>query len=286
MLRHTFCHLPRVGEKTEGLLWAAGLATWDDALNPDRLRTAPLARRLPAAELRASAEHLGRANPDWFARRLPPAQVWRLFGEFRAACAYLDIETTGMSAYDDVTAIALYDGRSVRTYVRGQNLADFQRDIQAYRLLVTYNGRSFDLPFLERSMGWALGQAHIDLRHVLKSLGISGGLKRCERQLGLARPGLEDLDGYAAVLLWSEYQRLRDARALETLLAYNVQDTVNLEMLMVEAYNRKLAGLGPAWAASYHLPMPRPAANPYQADPDMVRRVVGNNPWYRCSSVY
>ena len=69
-----------------------------------------------------------------------------------------------------------------------------------------------------------------------------GGLKSCERQLGLERPGLEEIDGYLAVLLWRDYRRRHDPRTLETLLAYNAQDTLVLEALMVEAYNRKLDG--------------------------------------------
>lgn len=58
-----------------------------------------------------------------------------------------------------------------------------------------------------------LGHAHIDLRCILYSLGIRGDLK--------------DIDGFLAVLLWDEYQRTRDQKVLETLLAYNVQDTIN-----------------------------------------------------------
>lgn len=268
MLRHTFCHLPGVGETTERRLWSRGLITWDAAL-------AAAGHRLPADHLRASADHYERGNPAWFADLLPAAQAWRLFGDFRDRCAYLDIETAGMGPRAYVTAIALYAGGAVRTYVRGRNLADFARDVAAYRLLVTYNGKSFDLPFLARAMGWRLGQAHIDLRHVLGSLGYRGGLKGCERQLGVGRPGMEDLDGFAAVLLWYEHERRGDARALETLQAYNVQDVLNLEALMVEAYNRKLAGLGAApFAAGYRLPAPRLAANPFRPDPEAVRRVV------------
>src|SRR5437868_2406837 len=125
---HAVGHLAGIGARTEGRLWAAGLMTWEDALDPAQVRRVRAARRLSAADLHASTEHLGRANPDWFARRLPPAELWRLFGDFRMSCAYLDIETTGMSTYDQVTAIALFDGRTVRSYVRGQNLADFVRD--------------------------------------------------------------------------------------------------------------------------------------------------------------
>jgi uncharacterized protein YprB with RNaseH-like and TPR domain len=279
MLRHTFCHLPGVGEKTEQRLWAAGLLTWDAVLDrePDRVSAA---RRLPASILRESvAQHAGR-NAAWFGARLSSPQSWRLFAEFRDSCAYLDIETTGMGYSDHVTTIAVYDGRSIRTYVHGHNLADFVRDVQAYRLLVTYNGKSFDLPVLQCCLRCDFPQAHIDLRHLLASLEIRGGLKNCERQLGLHRPGLEEIDGFVAVLLWREFKRRQDPRALETLLAYNVQDAVNLETLLVHAHNRKLAGLESApFAAGYRLPVPAMPANPFRADQEMVRRVLRDSPF-------
>jgi uncharacterized protein YprB with RNaseH-like and TPR domain len=85
-----------------------------------------------------------------------------------------------------------------------------------------------------------LNHAHIDLRYILYSLGFKGGLKGCERQLGIDRGDLKDIDGFFAVLLWDEYQKTGNSKALDTLLAYNVQDTVTLEDLMVTAYNRKL----------------------------------------------
>jgi uncharacterized protein YprB with RNaseH-like and TPR domain len=274
MLRHTFCHLPGVGETTERRLWARGLTTWDAAL-------AGSGHRLSADDLRASADQYARGNPSWFADQLPAAQAWRLFADFRDRCAYLDIETTGMGPSHYVTAIALYDGRTVRSYVHGRNLDDFARDVAAYRLLVTYNGKSFDFPFLARAMNCPLSQAHIDLRHVLASLDIRGGLKGCERQLGIERPGMEDLDGFAAVLLWHEHRRRRDERALETLLAYNVQDVLNLELLMVEAYNRKLGRLREApFAAGYCLPPPQVSANPFRPDPEAVARVVRQREWF------
>jgi uncharacterized protein YprB with RNaseH-like and TPR domain len=132
VLRHTFCHLPGVGEKGERRLWDAGVTCWDDAAR---------ARRLDPTSLRASADqHAGR-NPAWFGDRLPAAQAWRLFHDFRDCCAYLDIETTGLLGSGYVTTVALYDGRSVRTYVHGHNLDDFCRDVADYRLLITYNGK-------------------------------------------------------------------------------------------------------------------------------------------------
>ena len=73
----------------------------------------------------------------------------------------------------------------------------------AYRLLVTYNGKTFDAPFVRRCLGAPLDQPHIDLRYVLGSLGYRGGLKGCERQLGIPRQGLEDVDGAFSCRGWA-----------------------------------------------------------------------------------
>jgi uncharacterized protein YprB with RNaseH-like and TPR domain len=281
MLRHTFCHLPGVGEKTEQRLWAAGLTTWHVVLEQEADRVSAAARRLPASVLRESVAQHSAGNAAWFAEHLSAAQSWRLFGDFRASCAYLDIETTGMEYNDHITTISLYDGHSIRTYVSGQNLNDFARDVQAYRLLVTYNGKSFDLPVLRRCLRCDFPQAHIDLRHLLASLDLRGGLKNCERQLGLHRPGMEEIDGFVAVLLWRDFKRRKDPKSLETLLAYNIQDAVNLETLLVHAFNRKLAGLASApFATGYRLPPPAVPTNPFRADPDTVQRVLRENSWF------
>lgn len=182
-------------------------------------------------------------NPFFFGQHLPVNQYWRLFPHFRDTIAYLDIETTGLENWcNEITTIALYDGQRVRTYVNGQNLNDFVRDIQRYKIIVSYNGRCFDVPFIERYFRIRLDQVHIDLRFVLKSLGFSGGLKGCERQLGIDRGDLKDIDGYYAVILWHDYKRTGNEKALEMLIEYNSLDAKNLETLMVMAYNMKLRG--------------------------------------------
>ena len=157
-------------------------------------------------------------NPSYFSNLLPSNQSWRLFPEFRDSTVYLDIETTGLDRYfNDITTIALYDGHEIKTYVQGQNLDDFIEDIQKYKVIVTYNGKSFDIPFIEHYFNIRLDHAQIDLRYVLYSLGLKGGLKSVERQLGMGRGDLSDIDGFFAVLLWDEFQRTGDPKALETL---------------------------------------------------------------------
>ena len=116
---------------------------------------------------------------------MPANQSWRLFPEFRDSTAYLDIETTGLDRqFNKITTIAIYDGHKIKAYVNGQNLDNFIEDIQQYKVIVTYNGKSFDIPFIETFFNISLNHAQIDLRYVLYSLGFRGGLKGVERQFG------------------------------------------------------------------------------------------------------
>lgn len=278
MLCATFRHLSGISARVEQHLWASNICNWDEFLAHPAPPLGPTRLRSACEQLKLSRTHLADDNPYWFRDRLPVRDLWRIFPEFRSSVAYLDIETTGLDrCRDAVTTIALYDGRSIRTYVQGRNLPDFVRDIQNYALLVTYNGKCFDVPFIESALRTRLPQVHIDLRHLLHSLGLRGGLKGCERQLGLSRGELDGVDGYFAVMLWRDFQRTGRSAALETLLAYNIEDVVNLETLMVMAYNLKLAET--PFTDQFKLPLPQRPIIPYQPDPDTIRRL-------RCNAFY
>jgi hypothetical protein len=271
MLPHTFCHIPGIGLKTEKRLWEAGITAWSDWRDPPPFSIASCNSGMVPSLLQSSQEALAEGVPSFFTTNLSSADQWRIFPSFRTHTAYLDIETTGLAETAEITTIALFDGNTVRTYVNGRNLEDFIEDIFSYKVLVSYNGKSFDVPFLERYFRTRLEHAHIDLRYVLARMGLKGGLKGCERQLGINRGTLEGVDGFFAVLLWREYERSGDERALETLLAYNIEDTVNLERLLIEAYNRNIAAT--PFAADLTIPCPEPAYIPYQPDVECVDRI-------------
>lgn len=238
MLEQTFCHIHGIGRATEQTLWTKGIRRWQDLL-----ARPGLAGRVSAQEIVSTLQESLRAigdDPCFFSSRLKQADSWRLFPHYRRKAGYLDIETTGLGEDCEITTIALYDGERVRTYINGRNLEAFVDDIQAIELFITFNGIVFDIPVIENYFRIKLEQPHIDLRYVLAGLGIKGGLKRCEKSLGFNRGTLDGIDGSFAVLLWREYERTGNQQALETLLAYNIEDTVNLERLMIEAYNRNL----------------------------------------------
>lgn len=274
MLRNTFCHVPGIGLQSENRIWASGLRSWDDFLGkrPDRLPAATKRFSSLRRYIEQSMEELQHNRPSYFSDLLPAAQQWRLFNEFRESTAYLDIETTGTGSLGDhITTIALYDGESIFHYVRGQNLDAFKKRIRNYKMIVTYNGKCFDVPFIRNTLRVELDQAHIDLRYVLNSLGYRGGLKNCEKHLGIDRDELDGVDGFFAVLLWHDYVHNRNQRALETLLAYNIMDVVNLERLMILAYNLKLQDT--PFVESHTLPMPSSPQIPFTADLDTIERI-------------
>jgi uncharacterized protein YprB with RNaseH-like and TPR domain len=156
----------------------------------------------------------------------------------RSANAYLDIETTGLSAFFDyitVVGILRCDGRNnelvqlVGEEVTRGNLITALRDV---RTIYTYNGARFDLRFISNSLGIDLAAqySHRDLMYDCWRCNLYGGFKAVERQLGIPRR-LVGVSGYEAVQLWWSYVKGGNERALATLLEYNKEDVVNLKVL-------------------------------------------------------
>ncbi len=270
MLTYTFCHLPGVGPATEKSWWKQGIASWDDFLSCKPRHMSAKRHLFLSHELEEDFDRLQSGQAAYFAARLPKSEMWRLFKSFADNLAYVDIETTGgLNGLDHITSIAVYDRKQVHTFVHGCNLEQTADLLHQTQLLVTYNGACFDLPYLRRELNIPLPPAHIDLRFLLAQLGFRGGLKGCERQLGIHREELDGFDGYLAVLLWRDYQIYKDQRYLNTLLRYNCADVIHLDQLMIEAWNRKLAQL-PLPIAHLGLPPPAPFPNPYPLHPEIL----------------
>ena len=247
MLRRTFIHAPGVGARTERALWAAGGRDWDAFLDLHGRGAFEGAKyRTLATTVTESKAALRRRNVTYFGSCLPAGEHWRLFDEFQDRIAYVDIETTGLGLDAEVTVAALYDGDRCRTFVRGKDLDRFPAAIGRYSLIVTFNGSTFDLPFLRREFrGIHIPPAHIDLRYACARLGHTGGLKAIEPAFGVRRPkALRDVDGFEAIRLWKRHET-GDRAALDTLLAYAEADVVNLEPLARAACARltRQAGL-------------------------------------------
>jgi len=186
-----------------------------------------------AEQIAASEEALAEREWRFFKRVLGGRHAWRWYPSLRERAVYLDIETTGGPAdCDAVTVIACFDGREVTCFVRDVDLVDFPAYLAQFDLLVTFNGASFDVPYLLTHYGrLRLPPVHLDLRYPLRAAGYRGGLKKIEQETGLGREdGLQGVDGWFAVLLWQRHLR-GDERALPTLLRYAAEDVLGLPPL-------------------------------------------------------
>jgi hypothetical protein len=225
-IENSFIPVRGVGEKTERTLWERGVTHWDE-FDPS-LVGATTAERIESF-IEAARPRLDRGDARFFADALPSAEAWRLYENFRDEAAFFDIETTGLSKErDEVTTVSVYQNGETETLIHGQDLTR-ERLAEALDapLLVTYNGASFDVPFVERSFDLSLDAAHLDLLYPCRSVDLTGGLKTVETEIGIERDR-PDLSGRDAVRLWHDYERRGNDEALETLVSYNREDTVNL----------------------------------------------------------
>jgi uncharacterized protein YprB with RNaseH-like and TPR domain len=240
MIRSTFRIAPGIGAWQEGRLWESGIATWDDfPAAPAVTLGAALDARVRAALDRARAA-LDAGDAEALAAMIPRAERWRLYAAFAAEAAFLDVETDG----DALTAVGVLDRDGPRVFLAGRDLERFPEAARPWKLLVTFNGVSFDVPALRRAFpGWRPPRAHVDLCHLWRRLGHAGGLKLLEAETGVGRPAhLHGVGGCDAVRLWRAHLR-GDADALRLLVEYNLHDAVNLRTLMDLGYNRMIERL-------------------------------------------
>jgi uncharacterized protein len=236
VIENTFIHLQGIGQKTERELWRQGIYTWQNFLSLNGTVISCKKDPLVRLQLEDSINNFG--NIKYFADRLPASDSWRMFDDFKAKAAYLDIETSGdYSNKDLITVIGLYDGTKVHTFVNGQNLQDFEMAVESFDLLITFNGSCFDLPVIKRCFpNISLPAGHIDLRFLLSQLGYKGGLKKIERELGIGRDvSIEGLSGLEAIKLWEAYT-WGNQEALDLLIRYNTADIINLKPIMEDGY--------------------------------------------------
>ena len=227
---NSFIPVEGVGETTERRLWREGITHWE-AFDPSVV--GPTTADRIESFIADARRRLEDGDADYFARSLPSAEQWRLYESFRERACFFDIETTGLeSASSVVTTVSARQGGETTTLVRGRDLtADALSSLFADAdLLVTFNGKRFDVPFLEDCFDISLSdKPHLDLMYPCRRLDLTGGLKTVERELGIDRDR-PDISGREAVRLWREYER-GDEAALETLVEYNREDVDNLQPL-------------------------------------------------------
>ncbi len=229
-IENSFIPVEGVGKVTERRLWEHGITHWDAF---DGSVVGPTIGDRIEAFIDEGRDHLARGDIAPFAAALPASSRWRLYENVKDETCFLDIETTGLDpSCEDVTTVTCYCGGETTTFVKDRDLTATRlgAELETASLLVTFNGKRFDVPFLETCFDLEVTTPHVDLMYPCKQLGLDGGLKAIERELGIERD-MPDLSGRDAVRLWYAYER-GDESALDRLVDYNRADTENMEPLM------------------------------------------------------
>ena len=112
-------------------------------------------------------------------------------------------------------------------------LESLKNELQKYKLIVTFNVSSFDVPFINKTYPGILPDIpNFDLRTVTRRLGLTGGLKKIEKKLGINRDKIIDkFNGGDAVTLWRMYKATGDDYYINLLIEYNEDDIINLKKI-------------------------------------------------------
>lgn len=235
-LENSFILADGVGETTERRLWERGVTHWEDVLDGavSGARGENLRRFVQRARPRLESD-----DAPFFESQLPGGEYWRMAENFEVAG--FDIETTGLDAETSVvTTVSVHRDGETETLVRGRDLtaANLRREFDAADVLVSFNGKRFDVPFLESAFDLEVTTPHLDLMYPARRVGLTGGLKAIERAVGIDRES--DVDGREAVELWHRYQA-GDEAALDRLVRYNRLDAENL-LALTDAVVDRLDG--------------------------------------------
>ncbi len=240
MLEATFQISTGIDWRMERRLWRSGIKRWQDLLD---LGSHPHISKRHLRKLKKKIMKyktaLKNENFEYFLTEIPSGLVWRAFPNLIRKILYFDVEATGLNKdEDEITTISTYDGENIRCFVNGDNLSDFPDYADEFSAICTFDGERLDIPLINKQLGYYFSHIHFDLFQLSRILGVRGGLKKIERRMGVDRdPLIKEINGKSAIFLWKEYQKSRDNRFLETLLAYNIEDVIHLEEMLYLFYN-------------------------------------------------
>ncbi|MBZ5542551.1 MAG: ribonuclease H-like domain-containing protein [Acidobacteriia bacterium] len=186
---------------------------------------------------------------------------------------YLDTETTGLAGGTGTCAFLIGIGalEGSQFVIRQLFLRDYPEEkaalaalaeaLESYEGVVTFNGKTFDIPLLETRYSLARLKSpfqrllHLDALHPARRMWklrlASCELTNLERHvLGIAREG--DVPGSEIPQIYFDYLRSGNAQALQPVFFHNALDIITLAALTVELA-RALSGEGSLAASSLDL---------------------------------
>ena len=239
----SLCQFKGISPPQERSLCQQGISTWRQLLQYYRVR----GENKRYERLRSQIEMFETARTleltDVIVNMMPVGKRSRIVSDRYEKALFFDIETSGTSPTSSITMIsALLDDREY-TFVAGRNLHEFLKLWRQAEIVVTFNGKRFDVPRVIREFKISTVPAHVDLMDEGRVYGLRGGLKAIEYQLGFVREELICCDGLTAIQEWKAYVQHNDTVALNRLMRYNIEDVRSLKFLYSTLLKLSIEGL-------------------------------------------
>jgi len=225
MIHNSFIFLEKISHKTEQNLWQQGIKDWNTFLKTKTIKgISPKRKAYYDRKIQQAKQQLRKENSAYFSQ--PKKETWRLYPYFKEEACYLDLE---IDSYGKIILLGISDDYQTKTFIKNINLEKdiLEKELSKYKLIITFNGSSFDLPKLKKQLK-IIQIPHLDLKPLCIKLGLKGGLKQVEKQLNLNRP--QHLKG-SPVSLWKAFHASGDREWLNLLINYNKEDIENLKWI-------------------------------------------------------
>jgi len=170
--------------------------------------------------------------------------------------AVIDIETLGFSFESPMKPIILLgvaDIRENKVCTRQFLLRDVSEECGAIwafishikndSTFITYNGRKFDIPYIEQRIAYYGKEASLNNRHYdvlpFTRRALGKRLPNCrlgtvEKYFGIQRE--KDIDGFRVPQLYNLYMQTRNVGPLVAIVEHNKQDLINLGIVVSRLY--------------------------------------------------
>ncbi|MEM4398144.1 MAG: ribonuclease H-like domain-containing protein [Candidatus Woesearchaeota archaeon] len=235
MIKKSFLFLPNISYKKE-LEIKTQVKDWDNFLNTKKIKGISELNKKRYDKLIIEAKNaLLNNDSSFFLGKLKHKDNWLLYDYFKDESIFLDIEVSKINGF--LTLIGLFDGYETKIMIKEINFdINFLKNyLKNFKLIITFNGSVFDLPFLEKKYPGLLPKVpNIDVRHLCQKLNLKGSLKEVELKLGIKRqnPIVERLYSGDPYRLWKTFKATGNKYYLDLLIEYNEEDIINLKKIL------------------------------------------------------
>ena len=235
MIKNSFIFLERINTKKEQNIWQEGIKDWQDFSNQKNIKGISKEKlEYYKKKIKEAQQALTEQHYSYFKKKLPQKEMWRFYGLLKDEACFLDIE---INSQGKTIIVGISDYYNTNFFVKGVNLTKnlIEKELSKYKMIITFNGASFDLPKLQKQFNINFNQLHLDLKPLCVNLGLKGGLKEVEKIFDLKRPS--HLYGNP-IDLWQAFHASGDREYLDLLLDYNGEDIENLKDIIEIVYKK------------------------------------------------